>query len=254
MNRNFERLNDEKITPYFMSLAKQSCTDALLSDIRNNNGGDFIDCSEREKYIVEYYKDLYKAKVNDNIGVNSINDFLGDVATHPDVISSKLTENEKLDLERPLSLAELDSSAKKGKLNTAPGIDGMTNKFILNFWEYFRSPLYKYTLACYNSGSLTDNFRSAKIRLIPKKGDLPPLPVEVSTRPFKVFAYADDANMLVKLDVPSLTRLRTILDDFGTLSGLECNVEKTTLLQVGVESGDRCPGLLCRRNGNNTWP
>jgi hypothetical protein len=32
--------------------------------------------------------------------------------------------------------------------------------------------LYKYTLACYDSGSLTDNFRSAKIRLIPKKGDL----------------------------------------------------------------------------------
>jgi hypothetical protein len=52
----------------------------------------------------------------------------------------------------------------------------------------------------------------------------------------KVFAYADDANMLVKMDVPTLTRLRTILDDFGILSGLECNVEKTTLLQVGVDS------------------
>ncbi len=83
--------------------------------------------------------------------------------------------------------------------------------------------------------------------------DLPPLPIEVSSRPFKVFAYADDANMLVKMDVPTLTRLRTILDDFGTLSGLECNVEKTTLLQVGVDSRDRCPGLLGRRNGNNTW-
>jgi hypothetical protein len=65
--------------------------------------------------------------------------------------------------------------------------------------------------------------------------DLDPLPVEVSARPYKIFAYADDANTLVKLDVGTLTHLRKILDDFGTLSGLECNVDKTTLLQVGEE-------------------
>jgi hypothetical protein len=42
--------------------------------------------------------------------------------------------------------------------------------------------------------------------------------------------------MLVKMDVQTLTRLRSILDEFGILSGLECNVEKTTLLQVGIDS------------------
>jgi hypothetical protein len=410
LNRNFEKLNDEKITPYFMSLAKQSCTDALLSDIRNDNGTDFIDSNDRENYITEYYRNLYTVRGNNNMDNDSIEQFLGDVAVHPDVLGSKLTENEKNDLERPLNLAELDSSVKKGKINTAPGIDGMTNKFILHFWEYFRVPLYKYTLACYDSGSLTDNFRSAKIRLIPKKGDLtnlknwrpisllncfykiisraiarrlqkymdkltkigqkgyssskqcqevliniidsigtlkangkkgalisldikkafdstshrylqlvynffnfgpnfirwlnllgtnrrayiildnelnsayfdlqrgnaqgdtvspyifnlgfqillfkinydlqidgvietptvppdiPPLPREVGTRSYKIFAYADDANMLVKMDVDTLTRLRKILDDFGILSGLECNVDKTTLLQVGVDT------------------
>ncbi len=135
MNRNFEKLNDEKITPYFMSLAKQSCTDALLSDIRNDNGIDFIDSNDRENYITEYYRDLYRVRANNNIDNDSILHFLGDVSVHPDVVGSKLTENEKNDLERPLNLAELDSSAKKGKLNTAPGIDGMTNKFILHFWE-----------------------------------------------------------------------------------------------------------------------
>jgi hypothetical protein len=134
-HRNFEKLNDEKITPYFMSLAKQSCADALLSDIRNDNGTDFISSAERENYITNYYRDLYQNKDNENVQNDGIINFLGDVATHPDVINSKLTENEKLDLERPLSLAELDTSAKKGKPNTAPGIDGMTNKFILHFWE-----------------------------------------------------------------------------------------------------------------------
>jgi hypothetical protein len=92
--KNFERLNDEKITPYFMALAKQPASDALLSDIRNTDGTEFIDCSERERYISDYYKELYKNK--DQGGEQgSIDDFLGEVAQHPDVVGSKLNEVEK---------------------------------------------------------------------------------------------------------------------------------------------------------------
>ncbi len=98
LHRNFEKLNDEKITPYFMSLARQPSADALLSDIRNDNGADFISSNERETYITNYYRDLYKNKDN-NIDGDAFTNFLGDVATHPDVINSKLTENERLDLE-----------------------------------------------------------------------------------------------------------------------------------------------------------
>jgi hypothetical protein len=125
LHRNFEKLNDEKITPYFMSLARQPNSDALLSDIRNDNGADFISSNDRETYITDYYRDLYKNKDNDNIDGDAVVNFLGDIATHPDVVNSKLTENERLDLERPLSLAELDTSAKRGKPNSAPGIDGL---------------------------------------------------------------------------------------------------------------------------------
>jgi hypothetical protein len=120
-----------------MSIAKQSYTETLLSDIRNINGTDFNYCNERENYITNYFPDLYKHRDNNNIGEGSILEFFGEVVDQPDVLSFKLSENEKADLERPLSLAELDTSAKKGKLNTAPGIDGMTNKFILHFWEYY---------------------------------------------------------------------------------------------------------------------
>jgi hypothetical protein len=60
--KNFERLNDEKITPYFMSLAKQPSSDALLSDIRHEDNRDFGNATEREQYISSYYKELYKKK------------------------------------------------------------------------------------------------------------------------------------------------------------------------------------------------
>jgi hypothetical protein len=169
--KNFERLNDEKITPYFLALAKQPDTDALLSDIHSDNGTEFIDCNDRERYITDYYRDLYKNK--DNVTVDqSITNFLGDVVHHPDIRGSKLTDAEKADLDRPLTLRELDNSIKKAKKNTSPGIDGISNRFISRFWEFYRVPLFKYAVQCYETGSLTDNFRSAKIRLIPKKGDL----------------------------------------------------------------------------------
>jgi hypothetical protein len=54
--------------------------------------------------------------------------------------------------------------------------------------------------------------------------------VSIMTR--KAFAFADDANVFTKLERNSLYRVKTILENFGTLSGLECNVEKTTVMCI----------------------
>jgi hypothetical protein len=66
---------------------------------------------------------------------------------------------------------EFDTAVDKAKCNTSPGIDSISNRFIKHFWYIFRKPLFDYANACYLSGMLTNNFRCAKIRLIPKKGD-----------------------------------------------------------------------------------
>jgi hypothetical protein len=73
----------------------------------------------------------------------------------------------------------------------------------------------------------------------------PPLPRTVGTYTRKVSAYADDATMLVKLDYNSLLRIKTILEEFGNISGLVCNVEKTMLLVLGdnVELDNRINNL-----------
>ena len=57
-------------------------------------------------------------------------------------------------------------------MKSAPGMDGFSNVLIKKFWNYLRRPLLKYSQCCYNSGSLTPNFRGANIRLIPQKGGL----------------------------------------------------------------------------------
>jgi len=63
-----------------------------------------------------------------------------------------------------------------------------------------------------------------------------PLPYPFSK---KIFAYADDGTLLLKMEFNTLNRVKTILRDFAIISGLNCNVDKTFLMQIG--SADPIP-------------
>ena len=170
--RNFERLTDEKLTPYFLTMAKKSSPTANLCGIKNSEGNAFESEGDRSEYISNFYSDLYKKPVNDQIITQQdILQFLGPVSNVPEVISSKLTAPEKEDLDRDFTINELDTSIKNANLNSASGPDGISNKFIKHFWNFFRVPLFKYARCTYEKGVLTNTFRTAKIRLIPKKGN-----------------------------------------------------------------------------------
>ena len=58
--------NSEKITPYFLGLAKCSQIEASLDDIVNNEGEIFENCETREQFIRKNFEDLYK-KPNENV-------------------------------------------------------------------------------------------------------------------------------------------------------------------------------------------
>jgi hypothetical protein len=49
----------------------------------------------------------------------------------------------------------------------------------------------------------------------------------------RIPAFADDANGAFKRDAENLSRIKSILQDFGIMSGLETNVDKTTLMPIG---------------------
>jgi hypothetical protein len=87
------------------------------------------------------------------------------------VSNSKLFDSERDNLEAPLTVDELDKSIDKCNIRSAPGIDGFSNMFIKKFWPYLGIPQHKYSLCCYDKGVLTPNFRSASVKLIPKKGE-----------------------------------------------------------------------------------
>ena len=170
--QKFECLNSEKITQHFMNLVKSKAKEALLDEIVDENNQDFVDNNTREEFICTSFETLYKPPNNEQLEPNSVETFLGDTALHPTVANAKLSQRDKEMLEKNLTIEELDESIKNAKSKSAPGADGFSNKFILAFWNLFRSALFKVANECFASGHLTESFRNANIKLIPKKGDL----------------------------------------------------------------------------------
>jgi hypothetical protein len=52
----------------------------------------------------------------------------------------------------------------------------------------------------------------------------------------KVEAFADDNNLMAKLDENSLEAIKNILLDFGILSGLKCNVDKSQIMLINNDN------------------
>jgi Reverse transcriptase (RNA-dependent DNA polymerase) len=168
----FDRLNNEKITPYFMKLVRSNNSEADLSVIKKGDGTVFNSEVERGEYITDFYSDLYKKPPNNNnISQQELLNFLGPVCESEQVTNSKITDNEKTSLDRPLHISEFDKAIRQANKKSAPGTDGISNKFIHKFWRYLRVPLLNYANCCYEKGELTPLFKTAKIRLIPKKGN-----------------------------------------------------------------------------------
>jgi exonuclease III len=192
----FECLNAEKPTPLFMSLARCRSSAKQLSCILKDDGSNYASNAERTEGIVSYYENLYKKPIDERVDYeNCIEDFLGpDIVSHPIVQNSRLTLTERENLDRPLDISELDKSMKKANLKSAPGIDGISNKFLKKYWHFFRRAVYEYCNYCFENGKLTDNFLSASIKLIPKKGDVTNLknwrPISLLSNVYKLISRA----------------------------------------------------------------
>ena len=170
--RNHEILNNEKITPIFVKMASCAKPSYKISDILDNSGKPFVNNKALSEFGVNYFQQIYSKPIDEPLNLSGcIKNFLGqDILANPVVTSSKLTVNEAAQLEAPLSLYELDEAAKQANKKSAPGADGLSNEFIIKFWNVFCVPLLRYANCCFQKGELTSTFKSANIRLIPKKG------------------------------------------------------------------------------------
>jgi hypothetical protein len=155
-NKIFNVVNAEKPTKHFLDIAEASKLSAELECIEKEDGSNFESTKERNDFIYNFYSDLYR---NDDLEPNqTIEDFLGPVAEHPVVKNSKLTPQEKNNLDLPYNIIELDKSLKQSNFKSAPGNDGYSNRFINEFWYIFREPLFDCFTQCLDEGALLKTF------------------------------------------------------------------------------------------------
>ena len=192
--KTFECLNSERATPLFLSLTKARNRDSL-SSIQKNKTTKFESKNEREEFIVNYFRNIYKKPDCPKIDADCIEEFLGTDILNSDIVKdSRLTENERNLLDLPLTIDELDKSIKGANMKSAPGTDGFSNQLIKRCWNFLRRPTLKYVNCCMAKGLLTDNFRTAAIRLIPKKGDVSDIsnwrPISLLSNMYKLISRA----------------------------------------------------------------
>jgi hypothetical protein len=172
-NPNFDTLHTERITPFFLKMAKGSTQERSQTEIRDGNGREFANEADERNYIFNHFANSFRKNPNEPENLEGcIENFLGLVVLdHPLVRSLKIDDREKLSLESELSIEELDSALDGANKNSAAGMDGLSTRFISRFWSHFRIPLHKYAGAVFQNGVLTNSFRCSIIKLIPKKGN-----------------------------------------------------------------------------------
>jgi hypothetical protein len=121
---------------------------------------------------VQHYEKIYKKDSDEPESLEGyIENFLGpEILQNPVVQDSKLSVEKKGSLETPLTMEELNRALEGANGNSAPRIDGINTKFIKKFWYIFNIPLLRYAQRCFDKGELTRSFRTAILKMIPKKG------------------------------------------------------------------------------------
>jgi hypothetical protein len=148
-------LNDEKPSKHVLDIAKKGKSGSDLTVIKNVDGSIFESKEERNEYIKGFYQRLYERK--DTAG--TIEEFLRRDICNSDLIkNSKLNEEEKVNLDKVLTLCELDEALRKSNFKSAPGRDGYSNIFIREFLSIFRKPLYDVAKHGLNNTDLPDFF------------------------------------------------------------------------------------------------
>lgn len=120
-----------------------------------------MDQREIQTYAISFYEDLYCSEICDE---TTADEFLCDL--------SKLSEEERNELDRPLSFGEISQAVQEMCSGKSPGLDGLTAEFYESLWTLIGQDIYEVFLECINQGTLPLSCRRAILTLISKKGDL----------------------------------------------------------------------------------
>ena len=130
-----------------------------INKIRNENGEITTDRTEIQRIIRDYYQQLYANKM-DNLEEM---DKFSEKYNFP-----KLNQEERENLNRPITSTEIKTVIRNLPANKSPGPDSFTDEFYKKFREELIPILLKLLQKIAEEGKLPNSFYEAIITLIPK--------------------------------------------------------------------------------------
>ena len=149
----------EKPTKYFCNLENRNYVSKFMNSLTKENG----ECLKTQDEILtetkRHYSNLYSAKKTEDIN-------LSEKLRHYDV--PKLSDNEQMAIEGPLTYTEMLNSLKRMANNSSPGNDGFTVEFFKFFWNDIGTLLVRSINYAYVKGELSITQKQGVITCIPK--------------------------------------------------------------------------------------
>ena len=166
-------------------MEKRSGEKKCIHRIKNEDDEIISDHSAVLDEIHNFYQNLYKVQNNpQNVNFYA---FLDNIEI------AKLSENDKLSLEQPISKNEIYDTIISMKLNKTPGLDGLPVEFYITFWTDISDMLLDSINFSMKNGIMSNSQRNGIITLLPKKDkDSYYLrnyrPISLLTVDYKIFA------------------------------------------------------------------
>ena len=201
-SKQWALINNEKPNKPFANLLKRSNANDDLMQVQHE-GKPFKSKDELGDFLSDHFGNFYK-KISREGGVN-LENFLGEDLYNPLIQTKILNEQESQSINGPILVEELDEVLDSINMNSSPGLDGISNKFLKKFWFFLRFPMTLAFNIMLENMELKGLMKNSKIRLIPKGEALLTeikswRPISLLTSPYKIFSGVISLRMKKVMD------------------------------------------------------
>ena len=171
-----------KCSKEFFKAVRQKNIRAIIVELKDRQGKNFIKINDLERICLDFYNDLYNHKEIIDEALIKVMKGL------PALFTAAM--NKALDQEiTKKELRSVTNAMAKGK---APGHDGIPIEFFQKFWPTIGQDFHRMIVTSIEEGKLHDGITKGLISLIPKEGDNKDLnywrPTALLTVSYKIFA------------------------------------------------------------------
>ena len=124
-------LNEDKPTRQYLGRGKNNSVKTRITKIKTNNKE--LKGEDAEQHMADLFQKLLDEKSNIDDQA-TVEDFLGAAADH----TPKLSEDVARDLDRDITIDELDEVVRKAHSNSSPGMTGTSYQLIKEIWPLIR--------------------------------------------------------------------------------------------------------------------